>query len=282
MSVAKPLMRYHGSKWKIAPWVISHFPEHNTYVEPFGGSASVLLRKPISNNEVYNDINNEVVALFRVLRDSKAAAELEKMVALTPYSRVEFEMAQLPADSDIEIARRLLVRANMAFGSGGATYQVGGFRTYTNRPGKSLAAHWRETGEKIMIVANRLSGVIIENKDAVSLINEHARKDTLFYLDPPYLHNTRNAAPEAYKDEMSDDQHIALLSSIKRLAKANKGMFVLSGYASELYDDILINDGWRKQSRQVSASGRKGGVIRTECLWLSPNCMPGQMDLFSA
>lgn len=282
MSVAKPLMRYHGSKWKIAPWVISHFPEHNTYVEAFGGSASVLLRKPISNNEVYNDINNEVVTLFRVLRDNKAAAELAKMVTLTPYSRVEFEMAQLPADSDIEVARRLLVRANMAFGSGGATYQVGGFRTYTNRPGKSLAAHWRETEEKIIMVANRLANVIVENKDAASLINEHARKETLFYLDPPYLHNTRNAAPEAYKDEMTDEEHLALLLIIKSLAEADKGMFVLSGYASEMYDDTLLNNGWRKQSRQVSASGRSGGIVRTECLWLSPNCMPGQMDLFSA
>ena len=94
----KPLMRYHGAKWKLAPWIISHFPPHHCYVEPFGGSASVLLNKPMTAREVYNDLNFEVFTLFNVIRDEKMRTELLRLLAMTPYSRVEFDFAkEVPA-----------------------------------------------------------------------------------------------------------------------------------------------------------------------------------------
>lgn len=87
-------MRYHGAKWKLAPWIISHFPEHHCYVEPFGGSAAVLLNKPMAAREVYNDLNFEVFTLFNVIRDEKMRTELLRLLAMTPYSRIEFDFAK--------------------------------------------------------------------------------------------------------------------------------------------------------------------------------------------
>lgn len=280
MTQIKPLMRYHGAKWRLAPWIISHFPSHNCYVEPFGGSAAILLSKPIVPNEVFNDINSEVATLFKVLRDSELSKQLAKAVSMTPYSRYEFIEAYNRTDCPIETSRRVLIRANMGFGSGGATRQPTGFRSYTNRPGKSLPSHWKDTSEKINIVASRLSNAIIENKDAIDLINDHARAGVLFYLDPPYLHETRNSSNDAYEHEMTESNHQDMLARIIELASIDKGDFIVSGYDSDMYNDHFNADGWTKSTRQVAASSQKGGTLRTECLWLSPSCQAGQLALF--
>ncbi|CAB5540684.1 DNA adenine methylase [Citrobacter werkmanii] len=130
--IKHPAIRYHGGKFRLASWIISHFPDHRCYVEPFGGAASVLLKKKQSEAEVYNDLDGDVVNLFRVLRDPVSSQALIDACALTPYSRVEFRCAYEPTDDPIEKARRLIVRATMGFGSAGATKGCG-----------SLAYWWR-------------------------------------------------------------------------------------------------------------------------------------------
>lgn len=113
--VTRPVLRWHGGKFLLAPWVISHFPKHRIYVEPFGGAASVLLQKPRSYGEVYNDLNGDVVNLFQVLRDPELALTLANMLRLTPFSRVEFKLSYVPADCQVERARRLVVRCFQGF-----------------------------------------------------------------------------------------------------------------------------------------------------------------------
>ena len=281
MSGIKPLMRYHGAKWRLAPWIISHFPPHECYVEVFGGSGAVLISKPVVANEVLNDISSDITTLFRVLRDPATLDKLIEAVNMTPYSRDEFMNAYKDSDCDIEIARCVLVRANMGFGSGGAARQVTGFRYYTNRPGKSLPAHWKETADKIGAVAARLSNAIIENRDAINVIKDHARKGVLFYLDPPYLRETRNVNRDSYEHEMSLEEHVELLELIAELASQDKGDFIVSGYDSDLYNDFFAENGWTKSTKQVAASSQKGASVRTECLWTSPSCQAGQLDMFS-
>ena len=281
MSEIRPLMRYHGAKWRLAPWIISHFPPHNCYVEVFGGSGAVLITKPVVMNEVFNDLNSEVSTLFKVLRDHESTKKLCEAINMTPYSREEFVEAYEPFECNIETARRVLVRANMGFGSGGATRQTTGFRSYTNRPGKSLPAHWKETSEKIKVVAARLSNAIIENRKALDLIKDHARSGVLFYLDPPYVHETRSNNKLAYQHEMSIEDHIELIELIVGLAIQDKGDFIISGYDSDLYNDIFDKHGWSKSTRQIAISSGKGSTVRTECLWLSPSCQSGQLDMFS-
>src|SRR3954470_24963100 len=90
-ALIRPALRYHGGKWKIAPWIISHFPPHRIYVEPFGGAASVLLRKHRAYAEVYNDLDDWAVNLFRLLGDEQSAERLRRLLELTPFARTEFE-----------------------------------------------------------------------------------------------------------------------------------------------------------------------------------------------
>ncbi|WAT38045.1 DNA adenine methylase [Klebsiella michiganensis] len=133
IQIKHPAIRYHGGKFRLASWIISHFPEHRCYVEPFGGGASVLLKKEASEAEVYNDLDGDVVNLFRVLRNPETAQQLVDACALTPYSRDEFNCAYEDSENRVEQARRLIVRATMGFGSAGATKGKTGFRLDTKR-----------------------------------------------------------------------------------------------------------------------------------------------------
>ena len=99
VAVPRPALRYHGAKWRLAPWVIGHMPPHKVYVEPYGGAAGVLLRKPRSYSEVYNDLDGDIVTLFRVLRDPMRREALIEALTLTPYAREEFELAELSGRS---------------------------------------------------------------------------------------------------------------------------------------------------------------------------------------
>ncbi len=272
----KPLMRYHGAKWRLAPWIISHFPAHHCYVEPFGGSAAVLISKEPSVREVYNDKNCEIVNLFNVIRDDAMRTELLRLLVMTPYSRDEFEFSKevFTNDTPVMIAHKLLVRAQMGFGSAGATRGKTGFRLDTARGGTSLQALWSDLPETILSVVERLRNVIIENTDAYNVIKQHDRNDTLFYLDPPYMLGSRTNHDSYGAFEMREFEHTRLLE----LTQKSEGMFVISGYDNELYNDIL--NGWTKSSRQTAISSQNGSGKRTEVLWISPNCEQSQLNLF--
>ncbi|WP_105245408.1 DNA adenine methylase [Psychrobacter sp. Marseille-P5312] len=272
----KPLMRYHGAKWRLAPWIISHFPQHHCYVEPFGGSAAVLISKEPSSREVYNDKNFEIVNLFNVIRDDEMRTQLLRLLVMTPYSRTEFEFAKEVGqyDTPVMIALKLLVRAQMGFGSAGATRGNTGFRLDTARGGTSLQSLWSDLPANVLNVTERLRNVVIENTDAYNVIKQHDRSNTLFYLDPPYTLDTRTNKDSYGKFEMREFEHTRLLE----LTLKSKGMFVISGYDNELYNDTLA--GWTKSSRQTAISSRNGSGKRTEVLWISPNCEQQQTDLF--
>jgi len=124
VTVTRPVLRYHGGKWRLAPWVIEHFPYHKVYVEPFGGAASVLMQKERAYAEVYNDLDGEIVNVFRVLRKPEQAERLAYLLAFTPYAREEFVLSYEPSDEPIEQARRTIVRSYMGYSSDAATRTV--------------------------------------------------------------------------------------------------------------------------------------------------------------
>ncbi|WP_342361378.1 DNA adenine methylase [Terrarubrum flagellatum] len=257
--LTRPALRWHGGKWLLAPWIISHFPEHRIYVEPFGGAASVLLRKPRTYAEVYNDLDDVVVNLFRVLRDPEKAERLIAGLHLTPFSRVEFDEALEDAEDDVERARHLIVRSFMGFGSNAHSgsevakktgfrthtradvYRSTGFRSNSNRSGTTPAADWRNYPEALAAIVDRWRGVVIEQRPAIEVIAQHDGIETLHYVDPPYLPETRSPANKydlkhrMYRHELSRDDHAELLEKLKAL----KGMVILSGYPSTLYDEQL-------------------------------------------
>ena len=268
--IKKPALRYHGAKFRLAPWVIEHFPLHRCYVEPFGGAAGVLLQKPRAYAEVYNDLDGEVVNFFRVLRDPRTRAELIAACNETPYAREEFEMAWQPCDDPVERARRLAVRAQMGFGSCGATKGVTGFRIDTKRSYGTAQQHWVEYPSAVAKAGERMSGVLIENRPAIDVMLQHDAADTLHFVDPPYLHSTRVRSNTThlryYRHEMDDAEHVELLEVLRSL----NGMVVLSGYPSALYAEKL--KGWAQRQTLSRISAGRGGAVRTEVIWLNQRC----------
>lgn len=268
--ITRPVLRYHGGKFRLAPWILGFFPPHAVYVEPFGGGASVLLQKPRSRGEVYNDLGGDIVNLFRVLQDEDRAARLAQLLVVTPYAREEFNLAHEPTDEPIERARRTLIRAEMGFGSVGATKRSTGFRIDTVRNYGTAMAVWARVPEKIAGFVERLQGVLIENQDALRVIASHDTPRTLFYVDPPYVHSTREvhaARGRYYEHEMSDADHERLLAALCEV----EGMVVLSGYPCALYDGALV--GWQRHETSARIAAARGTKVKTEVVWLNPACV---------
>lgn len=281
--ITRPALRYHGGKFRLAPWVLQFFPKHSAYVEPFGGAASVLLQKERSQAECYNDLDGRIVDFFRVLRDPLKSAELHRRAAMTPYARAELEWAFGEADDEVDAAHRLVVRSFMGHGSDSATRRCRtGFRARLT-DGRALpSAEWSTWADSIPAFRDRLAGVLLDNDDAVSVIKRMDHPATLIYCDPPYVHSTRsaltnrNSGTNGYAHELDDAGHRRLAEC---LTKA-QAMVVISGYPSDLYDELY--QGWARFARGAVADT---GKARTEVVWLNPACAQAldkaRTDLFS-
>lgn len=267
MKKSRPVLRYHGGKWLFARVLIGLFPKHRIYVEPFCGAASVLLQKPRSYAEVINDKWDTVINVFQCLRDPEIAAQLREQLRLTPFARSEFNLAfgHRPRHrADIEAARLCILRSFAGFSSAATNGDYAtGFRSNSNRSGTTPAQDWMHYPDSITVFVERLQGVIIENKDALDLIPQHDTPHTLFYCDPPYQVGTRNMARgnAVYSCDMDDNDH----GRLAQVLRAVKGMVILSGYASPLYDCELFPD-WRRMEVAWRADGARK---RTEVIWLN-------------
>lgn len=264
-STMRPVLRYHGGKFLLAPWIISHFPPHRIYCEPFGGAASVLMRKPRAYADVYNDLDSDIVNVFRVLRDEKLAARLCRQIKLTPYARSEFKSAYGDAECPVERARRIIAISFMGFSSAAHTRQHRtGFRGTAMRNGTTPAMDWANWPTAIDFFTERLRGVTIENQNAFQLIPRHDSERTLYYVDPPYPLETRgksNQRQKHYSHELNTADHERLAALLHSL----KGMVVLSSYPSPLYQR-LYGERWRPITRKAFADGARE---KTEVLWLN-------------
>lgn len=280
MTPKRPALRYHGGKWLLAPWVLQFFPRHEIYVEPFGGGGSVLLRKPRVHAEIYNDLDCEVVNVFRVLRDPEQAAALRHALVLTPFAREEFLAAHRRDTTDrVELARRAIVRSFMGFGTSSLHARAArgmrtrasrweirhstGFRSESHGNGTTPAGDWAHWTDHIHAITERLRAVVIENRDALDVIRQHDRPGCLTYADPPYVTSTRGDDRPDYSHEMTDDDHRRLAEVLR----AAKGFVVLSGYPSALYDELFA--GWQRFEREHRAHDAKK---RTEVLWINDAC----------
>lgn len=266
--IRRPVLRYFGGKFRLRSWILGFFPPHRIYVEPFGGAASVLLAKDPSFAEVYNDLDGELVNLFRVLRDPKKAKRLQAMLELTPFARAEFEQSYQPSKDPVESARRLVVRSFLGFG--GDAHNSGvktGFRQKSWRQNGTGPTDWVNLPQHIESFTSRLQGVVIEQRPASAVIAAQDRDDALIYADPPYVHGVRSKQAKGgngkYAHELSDDDHRLLAQQLRGC----RGMVILSGYGCPLYDDFY--QGWDRHQKDTIGDG---GRPRTECLWLNPAC----------
>lgn len=261
----KTVLKYPGAKNRIAGWICGYIPKHDVYVEPYAGSLAVLFNKEPCHIETVNDLDDEVINYFRVLRDN--VDELQRLIELTPYSRTEYEKAYEKTDNDIEKARRFCVRCWMGFGNG--NLYKNGFKNGKQTVSPNPAKAWMNLPEVMEIASERLKGVQIECLPALELISRYDTEDVFMYIDPPYLHGTRKNY--LYKCEMKDYEHEELLKALLR----HPGKILLSGYENEIYNDYL--SGWNKAYKNTRA---ERGLSRTEVLWMNYDITQGQMPLF--
>lgn len=261
-----PALRYHGSKWLLSQWIIAHFPAHEVYVEPFGGSAAVLLNKARSWLEVYNDMSADLVNFFWVLREQPEA--LIHRIEFTPYAIDEWRVALEDDPDPLERARRFYIRSYMSLAGATAQWRTGWRRQkmLTRQNGlkrMTPASILFKRTEHLYQVAERMRGVQIEHSNAAEVIERYDSVDTLFYLDPPYVAETRGRWQKtAYEYEMTDGDHEALATMAHKVA----GMVIISGYRSELYDRLYAD--WRRVDTVARVNGPGHAV---ESLWLSPS-----------
>jgi DNA adenine methylase len=256
---------YYGCKQRLASRIVTELPPHNAWVEAFCGSAALTLAKKPAPIEVINDINGEIVNFFRQLRDN--STEMRRLLKFTPYARKELEHARSQETelSDIERARRFFVTAMMAI-NGSFGEAKGGFsfsNSYVRRGMEARVSRWKTMPDYLRLVADRLSHVRIENKDAIKLFaNFVNRPATLVYLDPPYLADRMRGYDH---DQYSEEYHERLL----RAAIRAKCMVFPSGYENDLYHDYLTRArGWHKRRIETTTRGHNGkDSERTEIIW---------------
>ena len=268
MTLPIVILRYHGSKARIAPWIIGHFPPHRLYVEAFAGGAAVLLHKAPSQVEIYNDLDERVVNFFRMLRDNPST--LAQLIDATPYARQEAIAARVASEHTLEDARRTAVVSWMLCGGGQGQWHTG-FRVQRPDDASTTVKLWNLLPFRIMLAARRMKQVHIECLPAEELISRYDGPDTLFYLDPPYLPSTRSKwRKTAYRCEMTEAQHIELAEQLHAI----QGMAIISGYPSALYTQLYAD--WHERHTEARTDR---GVTKTESIWISPRAL--RRDLFS-
>lgn len=256
---------WYGGKFGHLEWLLPLLPVAHHYCEPFSGSAAVLLNRAPAPVETYNDIDGSVVNFFRVLRDHRE--ELVRVIGLTPFSREEFHLAVSGGSrnlTDLEKARRFYILARQTRTGLAQTATIGRWANckQTSRSGMSgVVSRWLGGIGVLDDIAGRLLRVQIENRPATDAIRLYDDTGTLFYCDPPYLHETRGDS-KAYGFEMDEAQHGELSEALGRC----RGRVALSGYRCGAMDRWYA--GWRRYDAPV----RQCHSIkqpRQECLWMN-------------
>lgn len=281
---------WYGGKGQLARHIVPLFPDHLAYVEPFGGGASCLCFKRPSPLEVYNDADGALVEFWRILRDPITFERFRDTVALIPHSRQEFETAKATwegEDDPILRAAKWFVMVRQSFSGdqdGGWSYS----RTESSSGMSRCTAKWLNSVERLPAVHVRFRRVQVEHGDFREIFARYDAPTTLFYIDPPYVLETRGKTGR-YRHELTLDDHRDLVTMLLGLT----GKCILSGYQHPVYDRLTEEAGWQRLDFAVQAFAagrtRKTGILgegagkakagRTECLWINPQAQARQVQL---
>lgn len=265
VKVDKALIHWHGGKFRIADWIIGFFPDHKLYIEPFGGAASVLLRKTPAVTEIYNDIDNRLFRVFKTIREYPV--QLSNALNNTLFSRKELEYCYKNLNNetinDVEFSRIFITISHLAISTTSINQNTGFRGSINSRDYCSQAGTFYSLPEIVSILRLRLKNVIIENNTYSKLIERYNKdKNSLWYFDPPYTPESRSESSNrrGYSHDMSIEQHEQLIDAILKI----KGKVVISGYDSELYNSKLKD--WHIETTRNMIDSR---IKKTEILWMN-------------
>lgn len=271
MGTIAPPLKWHGGKHYLAPKIVALMPLHTHYVEPYFGGGSVLLAKdPNGVSEVVNDLDTRLTNFWRWLQDEGTFGQFRDRLQAIPFSEVEFDAACARSDArplsmmdSLDAAVDFFVQCRQSLAGRTKAFATLS-RNRTRRGMNEQASAWLSAIEGLPAVHARLQRVVILNRDAVDVIRQQDGPKTLFYCDPPYLHETR-ATTGQYAHEMAHDQHVGLLDALTEIA----GKFMLSGYRSELYDGYAKHYGLVRHDFDLPNNSAGGKTKRrmTECVW---------------
>jgi len=265
-------INWYGGKASHLDWLLPRLPsDTDGYVEPYAGSAAVLINRESCGLEVLNDKHDQLTRFFRALRENRT--EIALQVELTPYSRSEYERAvevledpeRCEEIDDVEFARLFVIRTSQSYAA-----QVEGSKsswsrslTPTGRKAPCLRI-WDSRSEQLQAAAERIRGAIIEEKDAIEVIREYNKPETLIYCDPPYVHESRSSGGGEYRHEMTREDHRELCEVLRGC----DGKVALSGYTNKIYEEELEDRGWyRVDSEPIKNHSGNDGSTRVESLW---------------
>ena len=263
-----PVLKLTGAKWALVEWILAHLPtNYERYVETHFGSGAVFFSRERARHETVNDIDGEVVNLFRVLQDPESRARLIEVVSFTPWAEEELLYCAEPerrlgggdAADPVERARRLLVVAWMGISARRTGPPHFRFTAAGGSSNDRPPITWRKLPERIAVAGERLAGAQILRKDAVAVIRAHASPRVLMYVDPPYIRSTRSRA--YYPHEMSEEDHARMLTALLE----HPGAVVLSGYEHPLYREAL--GGWHRS--ETPGRAQRNAAAKTEVLWFN-------------
>jgi DNA adenine methylase len=263
-----PTLKWAGSKWRIAPWLVSHFPKHETYLEPFFGGGAAFFSKDPSPVELINDLDQNVVNLFTVIR--QYPEELAILCSLTPWAQDEyfecvqnlklpFEFSSATKEERLERSRQFLTASWQMFGRKNVTSRNGWRHWHLTNQSPVLT--WNKLPDRIINAAERLMNAQISREDALTLIRHCNAREVLVYADPPYLADTRSHGNLYEHEYKKPEQHLELLDTLE----SHIGSVVLSGYESSLYAVHLKH--WKKFQTSARAQSNQS---RVETVWLNP------------
>lgn len=270
MSTIPPPLKWHGGKHYLAARIVAMMPPHIHYVEPYAGGLSVLLAKdPEGVSEVANDLNGDLTNFWRVLACTVQFPRFLREVEATPFSEEHWRDAEHIVSPDsgcndiAALAAQFFVRCRQSL-AGRMKDFASLSRNRVRRGMNEQVSAWLTAVEGLPAVHARLKRVVILNRDALDVIRQQDGPGTLFYLDPPYLHETRATTGE-YLHEMTAEEHAGML----HLLTGIKGKFLLSGYRSDLYDSIAVSWKWSRHDFDLPNNSAGGAEKRrmTECVW---------------
>lgn len=262
----RPLVKYHGGKGRIFKWIVPLLPDHLTYCEPFGGAASVLLNKRKSNREIYSDLEETIVNLMSVVKNDLET--FKNIVEKIPYSKEVYLKYRdvyfsngFKNLSSVDKAVVTYVTKRMSRGGLCGTFSWSS-RIYSTGPAEVHC--WNSALNNLNLVHKRLKDVELYCDNAFNILKKYDSRDTLFYLDPPYLQSSR-VSPNVYLFEMTENQHCELAEICNGL----QGKVLLSGYPSDLYNHLYKD--WRCERKETPnhSSHSKKKEKKIECLWMN-------------